>query len=395
MRRPRQFSFALLILTLLSGCDSELDRFDTNRVFSLTLAKSESVDMAEAETDVSLILESLFGTPDSPTWPTEIMAGADLVSVERLRRAAGKVSSEQDGTHLGLFREHCVVCHGVSGNGSGPVSQFQNPYPRDFRPGVFKWKTTERSEKPSRKDLKNLLYAGLPGTGMPSFSLLDEQDIEALIDYVIYLSVRGEVERRLLMEMVTSLGYGVEPLPENERLSYAGRESVAPEILVNVQRVMSQWADSAQPEVLPQAAPEMKLDQDLSVTRGRELFHGKIANCVGCHGVEGAGGVETRDYDDWTKEYTTKLGISPDNREDVQPFREVGAHRPRLIQPRILQGVVFRGGDEPGRLYQLIRHGIAGTPMPGVALVPEENGKGLTESQIWDLVSYLRSLRSN
>ena len=230
---------------------------------------------------------------------------------------------------------------------------------------------------------------------MPSFSLLDEQDIEALIDYVIYLSVRGEVERRLLMEMVTSLGYGVEPLPENERLSYAGRESVAPEILVNVQRVMSQWADSAQPEVLPQAAPEMKLDQDLSVTRGRELFHGKIANCVGCHGVEGAGGVETRDYDDWTKEYTTKLGISPDNREDVQPFREVGAHRPRLIQPRILQGVVFRGGDEPGRLYQLIRHGIAGTPMPGVALVPEENGKGLTESQIWDLVSYLRSLRSN
>ena len=31
--------------------------------------------------------------------------------------------------------------------------------------------------------------------------------------------------------------------------------------------------------------------------------------------------------------------------------------------------------------------------MPGVTLVNEENGKGLTEAQIWDLVSYLHSLQ--
>lgn len=391
--RLGHLGFAISVIISLVGCDSQLDQFGSNQVFSLTLAKSESVDMSDAEADASIILENLFGTPDSPTWPSEAATEANLVQVDRLRRAAGKVSSEQDGTHLGLFREHCVVCHGVSGSGSGPASQFQNPYPRDFRPGIFKWKTTERSSKPSREDLKKLLLNGVPGTGMPSFSLLDDSDLEALVDYVIYLSIRGEVERRLLSVMVTSLGYGDDALLDEERLTYPKTGTTDPEVLAIVKRVVTQWVKASRVESLTESDYSSRSDE-FAISRGRDLFHGKIANCVGCHGMDGEGGLETRDFDDWTKEYTTKLGLSPEDKEALEPFRKAGAHRPREIQPRILKGAVFRGGDEPGRLFQLINHGIAGTPMPGVALVSEESGKGLTESQIWDLVSYLRSLQS-
>jgi len=389
-----QTSVLCLILLLLSGCDSQLDQFDSNQVFSLTLAKSEDVDMAAAQADVSEVLKNLFGTPEVPAWPNGLLPDSGLVDISHLRRAAGSVSSEQDGTHLGLFREHCVVCHGVVGNGSGPASQFQNPYPRDFRSGVFKWKLSERSLKPSKDDLRSLLIRGVPGTGMPSFSLLGPEEIDALVDYVIYLSIRGEVERRLLVEAVTRIGYGIDELPLEERLIDPKNEVAQELIVTTLQRVVQQWSEA---DLLGPARSEIEnfVDTHESVARGRALFHGKVANCVGCHGADGAGGVETLDYDDWTKEYTTKLGISPRDSEALRLFLAAGAHAPRQIHPRKLLGATLRGGDEPQRLFQLITQGIAGTPMPGVALVAEDNGKGLTESQVWDLVSYVRSLKQN
>ena len=396
MSRFGKIILLLASLHSLTGCDSQLERFDSNEVFALTLAKSESVDTRKAQADVSQILESLFGTPDNPVWPADYPA-EQLVVSDRLRRAAGNISSDQDGMHLGLFREHCVVCHAVEGSGSGPASQFQNPYPRDFRPGIFKWKSTERAAKPTRADLKNLLMKGIPGTGMPSFSLLEDDDLEALVDYVIYLSVRGETERRLLMTAIMSLGYGSEDLRDNERLRWPGDEQTREVVDETLQRVIQPWvaSDDEVSDAASSSIDQFKLDDSESIAKGKELFHGKIANCVGCHGTNGGGGLETLDYDDWTKEYTTKLGLSPSDKESVQPFREVGAHRPRPIQPRKIRGGVFRAGAEPQRLFRLITQGIAGTPMPGVALVQEENGKGLTASQVWDLVNYLRSLQDD
>ena len=159
-------SLLLATLAVSVGCDARIEQFEPNRVFSLALAKSRSIATDPATDDVSKTLQSLFGTPNEPKWPQELFVGTDaegLVDIERLQRAAGPVSSAQDGTHRGLFREHCVVCHGLEGSGAGPASQFQDPYPRDFRHGVFKWKSTERAAKPSKQDLHRLLTRGVPG----------------------------------------------------------------------------------------------------------------------------------------------------------------------------------------------------------------------------------------
>ena len=53
---------------------------------------------------------------------------------------------------------------------------------------------------------------------------------------------------------------------------------------------------------------------------------------------------------------------------------------------------MLHGGSEPETLYRRITQGIAGTPMPSVEVVAEDDGKGLTESQVWDLVRYVRFL---
>ena len=90
------------------------------------------------EQQVATILLAMFGTPDEPHCLPE--SGLDEA---KLRLAAGPVRSDISGRKNGLFREHCVHCHGVTGDGLGPTAAFLNPYPRDYRPGVFKFKSTE------------------------------------------------------------------------------------------------------------------------------------------------------------------------------------------------------------------------------------------------------------
>ena len=382
--------FALIGLCVL-GCDARIEHFDPNEVHALTLARSRSASVVEASADAATVVEELYGTPNDPEWP----ADPSVVGIDpgNLVRSAGSVSSEKDGTHLGLFREHCVTCHGVSGSGGGPSSVFQNPYPRDFRHGVFKWKSTERGAKPTRSDIRQRLVEGIPGTAMPSFALLSPDDLDALVDYVIYLSSRGEVERRLTAAAIDELGYGSDPIDPDLRLSSSDDTEGGEVVAEIVDRVHGDWVEGSAGEIDVLPMPDLTSEaRDASIQRGKAIFHGPIANCVGCHGPAGNGDVPTLDYDDWTKEYSTKLGLTPTDKEAMRPFRQAGAMRPRPIEPRNLQDGVFRGGADAESLYRRIAQGIAGTPMPAVEIVDEPNGKGLTQDQVWDLVRYVQSL---
>ena len=48
-----------------------------------------------------------------------------------------------------LYMQHCLHCHGVSGDGAGPTAKFLNPRPRDYRQGIFKFKSTQAPIKMS------------------------------------------------------------------------------------------------------------------------------------------------------------------------------------------------------------------------------------------------------
>ena len=195
-----------MLLGIAAGCDVPLDEFKPNTLHLAKLEKSQGVDLQPAVKDSAAALTELFGTPDKPLWPAALQS-LELVSEDRLQQAAGAVRSDEQDRHFGLFREHCVACHGVAGDGVGPASRLLSPYPRDFRMGKFKFKSTPIGKKPTRADLRRVLTAGLPGTSMPSFRLLRDEELEALVDYVIYLSVRGEVERQLLTEAAMEVDF--------------------------------------------------------------------------------------------------------------------------------------------------------------------------------------------
>jgi mono/diheme cytochrome c family protein len=350
---------------------------------------------SDQEQQVATVLLAMFGTPDDPVALPEF--GLDEA---KLRLASGPVRSDIVGRKNGLYREHCAHCHGVTGDGMGPTAAFLNPYPRDYRPGVFKFKSTERADKPTHADLLRILRNGIAGTSMPSFALLSEPQIDALAEYVKYLSIRGETELALMRAYFELDDDAKGILPETRE--FLVDETAGP--------IAEKWksADAAQI-----AVPDMPADIDLaaSIAKGKELFYGDKANCVKCHGVTGLGDGQANDYDDWNKAIveinkeikgglakageTSTSGMSADeaaeHRKQVAwlgKFSHVvdgDALAPRTIPPRNLRLGVYRGGRRPLDLYYRIHAGINGAPMPAAkGTVPPED--------IWHIVNYIRSL---
>ncbi len=246
---------------------------------------------------------------------------SSLVALDNLSRAAGAVRSDEEDRHFGLYREHCVACHGISGDGLGPASRLLAPYPRDFRLGKFKYKSTPIGTKPTRGDLRRTLTEGLPGTSMPSFRLLKSDELDALVDYVIYLSVRGETERQLLVHAASELDLDggervfdpswIESSAQSAEQPAAGWQRVQKMAL----NVAAQWETAQSKTILAPQPPKdypifdageklsgAKLAElEASIQRGRQIFAGPIANCVSCHGPTGLGDGQKNNYDAWTK----------------------------------------------------------------------------------------------
>src|SRR5262245_32300039 len=145
----------------LSGCGSTDARFVENRAFahlSDTAAKYEKGFTRQQRQDVDNVLAALYGTPDAPALPalTNIDV-SKVLDISKLKLAAGRVGSDSTGRPRGLYREHCAHCHGITGDGNGPTAIFLNPYPRDYRPGRYKFKSTPFGQKPTHDDLKKTL----------------------------------------------------------------------------------------------------------------------------------------------------------------------------------------------------------------------------------------------
>lgn len=387
---------SLFALLAVSGCDAPPGPFPSNDLYGRVVAKRQNTEPGQVAADVRQVMESFFGTPDSPKLPDAIPPG--LIEPENLARAAGPVSSDKEDTHFGIYRGRCVVCHALDGSGAGPAAELQRPYPRDFRAGVFKFKSTPRGAKPTKEDLLASLRRGAPGSAMPAFDRLPREDLDALVDYVIFLSIRGQVERRLIQFAVTEMGYGDQDGPPSDsdrlivdsagRLTEAALDKTVSQMIADVAR---QWAIPRPIEVPPMPQYDGE-DATAAIDRGRELFHGQLANCASCHGKNGSGDAVTLDFDDWTKEFTTLLGISPGDRAAVKPMRKLGALNPRPITPRNLSWGVYRGGDDPETLYRRLVAGIEGSPMPGLLVQGAESSSGVTPDQVWDLVAYIRAL---
>lgn len=299
--------------------------------------------------EIADILYVNFRSPEEP-----VLAGASAAENERIYAGSR------------LYQVHCIHCHGMAGGGDGPTAPFLFPRPRDYRRGTFKWKSTVRNDKPTRQDLASIIQNGAIGSSMPPFRLMAPADIDDLVEYVIFLSKRGELERRLLQFYVDQ-GYTPEEAVQPDTLKTITDElkTTAAESLAEINTAWSGATDA----IVEPAVPMPNLEEDSpeyaqSLERGKALYLGDKAACYKCHNKDGqadpakmADEERKKMFDDW---------LNPN-------------------YPRNLRLGMYRGGRRPIDLYRRIHEGISGASMP-------EGGKALKPEEIWDLVRFVRAI---
>jgi cytochrome c oxidase cbb3-type subunit 2 len=188
-----------------------------------------------------------------PSWSQDDESLEEVV--ETLQAEVGRLTrATQLQRGRKIYFQACSPCHGVRGDGTGPAARGFDPAPRNFRRGVYKFRTTVSGALPIDSDLERTVREGVPGTEMVRWkNVLSEGDIKAVVQYIKTFSPYFEDPDSL-------------PLPED--------------ILE-----------------MPEERPfETTLS---SIAAGRQIFVDQ--DCIKCHGESGEGdGVEAeRLVDDW------------------------------------------------------------------------------------------------
>lgn len=320
VRRCRPRSLSVLtpvcgVLFLLSGC---------GRTEPLQWSSSERVQQLsdELQEQIRGVLKEHSGTAREP----KLITNPDPSFADTVHLRHGQ----------SVYMKRCVQCHGVNGDGNGPVADHLYPRPRDYTRGIFKFTSTPYGAKPRREDLISTLRRGIIGTSMPAFPLLPDKDIEAVVDYVKVMAQRGEVQYQLAVEAEAA---------EELEAEYIEEDFVEP--------IIRKW-DDAESSLTQPLTPQPELTAERAKL-GRDAFLSK--GCSKCHGEDGRG--HTRDNigkDSWG--YTTRAAD--------------------------LTSGMLHGGQDPIDIYRRILNGINGTPMPGFSSVLKSEPE-----TIWNLVSYV------
>lgn len=303
------------VLLAFAGCQREEERRYTLSERALELPEP-------LQQQISQILQRHSGTPAEPR-----LMGNDEISLAHLLHGAD------------VYARRCEACHGTSGDGNGPAAEYLDPKPRDYRRGIFKFTSTPYGAKPRREDLARTVRQGIVGTSMPSFDLLAKDDLQAVIDYVLVLTHRGELEEQLVLEVETEDEIDPQVVPEY------------------VQLVLERW-EQAKSDLVTPVMTEPRMTEK-TIALGREAFLNEQQGCFKCHGADGRGGSVGG----------VEVGA------DVWGYKTAAAD---------LTSGMLHGGQRSLDVYRRIYAGINGTPMPAFSGVYAEQ-----PDTVWHLVHYV------
>ena len=94
-----------------------------------------------------------------------------------------------------VFEQNCAICHGPLGDGRGMAGMMVRTKPRDFRSGMFKFRSTPTGSLPTDEDLFRTISRGLRGTGMVAQDDLPERERRAAVEYLKTFSDRFRAEK--------------------------------------------------------------------------------------------------------------------------------------------------------------------------------------------------------
>jgi mono/diheme cytochrome c family protein len=224
----------------------------------------------------------------------------------------GLTATAEDLSGHALFQQHCAYCHGPGGRGDGPAELTIKA--RAFGYDKFKFATTLNGV-PTDENLLAVLKRGIPGSAMPSFGDLPEEQLKLLVGHVRDLNYAGLYGR---VEAKQKKDDDLDP--------------------VQLHQQVAKLTTPGEPLPIPaftEATPA-------SLANGKKVYD---TSCASCHGPKGQGDGPQEMKDD-----------------DGKPTR-----------PRDLTRGQYKGGGTKPDLYARLVLGIPGTPMPAsTTLKPEE-----------------------
>ncbi|MEZ6139130.1 MAG: c-type cytochrome [Zavarzinella sp.] len=254
-----------------------------------------------------------------------------------------------------LYQTYCQQCHGETGGGDGPAGVGLSPAPRDYRSGIFKFisaKTTAQGVRPRRADLHRTITNGLDGAGMPAFTVLTTPQIEAITSYVIFLSIRGEAEFRLLKRFCN----------ENE---ICDPVTITADLASEAKKILEIWSECDRSPIPVDPNPYTTRESQIQAAiAGAKLFNdAKQGACASCHINYGQDA--PYQFDAWAG----------------------------ILKPRNFKLGTFRVGSAPEEIYTRVYCGIPGAGMPShLHLLPTPEEKEANTSRIWQIVWFIRAL---
>lgn len=266
------------------------------------------------------------------SWMTILILGGSWSGARAAQAESAEPLPTPETFSLGkrIYDRHCSACHGSGGRGDGPAAFLLYPKPRDFTKNEYRLVSTNDMQA-TDEDLFKTISRGMPGSAMPSWSHLGENERWALVRYVRYLT---ELDRFKQTGEVTE--------------ETARRGIPWP----TLQKMLTRETDP-ESRVRPTPEPEVTAER---LRRGQELF---AKGCAACHGPLGKG--------------------------DGQQSMKDSAGLP--IRPRDLTAGIFKGSSKSEDLYHRIAAGIPGSPMPGYQ-------SAFQDEEIWNLIHYIQTLSS-
>ena len=227
-----------------------------------------------------------------------------------------------------IYLKQCAPCHGEEGFGDGKAAYLLRPRPRDFSYGKFVLVSTD-NRIPTDEDLFRTISRGLPGSAMPPWSHLPEDDRRSLVRYVRALAHHGKVKRLM----------GLNGGPEAEK----------PMTRKAAEELATYQFEIGQPLAVPPEVPA----SEAALKRGRQIY---VDTCAKCHGQQGK-------------------GDGSEAMEDDLGFRAF---------PRDFTSGIFKGSPEGKELAYRLMGGMPGTPMPSTDFRSPDD--------LWATVHYILSI---
>ena len=251
---------------------------------------------------------------------------AEMTSLETLPTESA-TEDERSSPGRRLFVLHCGACHGPEGDGNGLASRHLFPPPRDLRWELSRLVSTKNGV-PTLDDTVTVLRRGIPGTSMPSYDDLDDDELRLLAEETHRLRREGLRERLV----------NVLELQGEEVSEYDVEESVD---------LLTSPGDAIVVPPIGPAAPS-------SLVRGKEIY--LELGCANCHGEDGAGVADQMGHDE----------------------------RGFPVRARDFGRELLKGGQDATSVYLRIAAGMPGSPHP--------SSSGLSQQRLIDVVQFCLSL---